>query len=80
MSIAAASVVAKVTRDSMMAELNSSHPGYSFEQHKGYGTRAHVDALSRLGISSIHRRSYAPIKALLAGEAWRGETGPDIEE
>ena len=67
MSIAAASIVAKVTRDRLMRDLNSSHPGYCFEQHKGYGTRAHVDALARLGVSSIHRTSYAPIKALLSG-------------
>jgi ribonuclease HII len=80
MSIAAASVVAKVTRDRMMQDLNGEHPGYLFEQHKGYGTRAHVEALAKLGVSDIHRRSYAPIKALLAGEPLSGEIEPESEE
>lgn len=68
MSIAAASIVAKVTRDRIMQELGEDYPGHGFEQHKGYGTRAHVEALLRLGVSPLHRRSFAPIKALLNGE------------
>jgi ribonuclease HII len=80
MSIAAASVVAKVTRDRMMQDLNCEHPGYLFEQHKGYGTRAHVEALAKLGVSNIHRRSYAPIKALLAGDSLSSEVDSEIEE
>ncbi len=68
MSIAAASIVAKVTRDRMMCELGEVHPGYSFAQHKGYGTRQHLDALLQMGVCPIHRRSYAPIKAMLVGE------------
>lgn len=67
MSIAAASIVAKVTRDRLMHALEREHPGYSFHQHKGYGTSLHASALLRLGVSPIHRRSYAPIKALLCG-------------
>jgi ribonuclease HII len=66
MSIAAASIVAKVTRDRIMCELCEAHPGYSFAQHKGYGTRQHQDALLRMGVCPIHRRTYAPIKALIA--------------
>jgi ribonuclease HII len=61
-SIAAASVIAKVTRDNMMLELDLLHPGYGFASHKGYGTPEHLDALSRLGPSPIHRRSFAPIR------------------
>ena len=70
MSISAASIVAKVTRDYMMCQLEETHPGYSFAKHKGYGTRLHVDALTRLGACPTHRRSYAPIKAIMAGEPW----------
>jgi len=68
MSIAAASIVAKVTRDHIMQEVGVHYPGYGFDQHKGYGTRSHVEALLRLGVSPHHRRSFAPIKALLNGE------------
>jgi ribonuclease HII len=70
MSIAAASIVAKVTRDHIMHEQDELYPGYGFAQHKGYGTRQHVDALMRQGVSPIHRRSYAPIKAIMAGLPW----------
>ena len=68
MSISAASIVAKVTRDHIMCRLGETHPGYEFAQHKGYGTRLHSDALARLGVSSIHRHSFAPIKAMVSGE------------
>jgi len=64
--IAAASVLAKVARDAEMAKLDAEHPGYGFARHKGYGTKEHQAALARLGPSAIHRKSYAPIKALLA--------------
>lgn len=65
-SIAAASIVAKVVRDRMMAQLALAHPGYGFERHMGYGTAAHLDALRRLGPTIHHRRSFAPVRALLA--------------
>lgn len=61
MSIAAASIVAKVTRDRLMGALDEQCPGYGFAQHKGYGTQAHLDALARLGPCSAHRRSFAPL-------------------
>jgi ribonuclease HII len=61
MSISAASVLAKVARDRMMCELDAEYPGYGFAQHKGYGTHLHAQALERLGVLPIHRRSFAPI-------------------
>ncbi len=60
-SIAAASIVAKVTRDSLMRECAQLCPGYGFERHKGYGTTAHLDALRRLGPTPLHRRSFKPV-------------------
>lgn len=66
LSIAAASIVAKVVRDRIMTALNHQFPGYNFARHKGYGTVAHQKALARLGPSAQHRRSFAPIRALLA--------------
>ncbi len=62
LSIAAASIVAKVTRDRIMEELDARYPGYGFAQHKGYGTAAHREALRRLGPSPIHRRTWAPVR------------------
>ncbi len=64
-SIAAASVVAKVTRDGLMRALDGRLPGYGFAQHKGYGTPAHRAALLRLGLSEQHRRTFAPVAELL---------------
>jgi ribonuclease HII len=66
LSIAAASVVAKVTRDALMRELAGAFPGYGWESNAGYGTKAHLDALERLGPTSQHRRSFAPVARLLA--------------
>lgn len=57
-SIAAASILAKVTRDDIMLNLANDHPGYGFEIHKGYGTKAHYEALTALGPSNIHRMSF----------------------
>lgn len=57
-SVAAASIVAKVTRDRMMREYAQKYPGYGFDKHKGYGTKAHYEAIERLGISPIHRRTF----------------------
>lgn len=64
-AIAAASIVAKVTRDRMMVMLGSDHPGYGFENHKGYGTPEHRLALQTLGVTVHHRRSFAPIRDLV---------------
>lgn len=65
-AIAAASILAKVTRDREMKALDTQYPGYGLAGHKGYPTAAHLDALKRLGVTAIHRRSYAPVQALLA--------------
>ncbi len=64
LSISAASIIAKVTRDRLMHDLDTLHPGYGFAKHKGYGTAAHMAALQRLGPCPEHRRSFKPIAAL----------------
>ena len=64
-AIAAASILAKVSRDREMAELELIYPGYGIAGHKGYPTPAHLEALRRLGPTPIHRRSFAPVRALL---------------
>lgn len=64
-SIAAASIVAKVTRDRIMVELAQSCPGYGFERHKGYGTAEHLAALDRFGVTAHHRCSFAPVRERL---------------
>lgn len=66
LSIAAASIVAKVTRDRLMIALDADHPHYGFARHKGYGTAAHQAALLQFGVTPHHRKSFAPIAALLA--------------
>ncbi len=65
LSIAAASIIAKVTRDRMMIALGRTFPGYGFERHKGYGTPEHADALTRLGVTEHHRRSFRPVQLAL---------------
>lgn len=65
-AIAAASILAKVARDRLMVEMDGVYPGYGFASHKGYHAASHVEALARLGPCAIHRRSWSPIKALLA--------------
>jgi ribonuclease HII len=64
LSIAAASVIAKVTRDRIMIQLHESYPAYGFAQHKGYGTEAHLAALRAIGATPHHRRSFAPVREL----------------
>lgn len=61
-SIAAASIVAKVARDNLMKEISHTYPQYGFDQNMGYGTREHIDAINRHGITPYHRKSFAPIK------------------
>jgi ribonuclease HII len=65
LSIAAASIIAKVTRDRLMIALAREWPGYGFERHKGYGTPEHTEALVRLGITPYHRRSFKPVQLAL---------------
>ena len=66
LSIAAASIVAKVTRDRLMADLANTFPGYGWERNAGYGTAEHKAALERLGVTLQHRKSYAPILKILS--------------
>lgn len=68
-TVAAASLLAKTERDRVMHDLDLQHPGYGFAGHKGYGAPAHRAALAELGVSPVHRRSYAPIRALLEAPA-----------
>ena len=65
-AIGAASILAKVQRDGEMQALHEQYPEYGFDQHKGYPTKAHLAALERLGATPIHRRTFAPVKRLLA--------------
>lgn len=71
-AISAASIVAKVSRDREMLELDARYPGYGLAQHKGYPSKAHLAALQALGVSPVHRRSYAPVRRALDA---RGEAG-----
>jgi ribonuclease HII len=65
-SIAAASIVAKVHRDALMAELDHAHPGYGFARHMGYGTAEHLEALRQRGATPAHRRSFAPVASVVS--------------
>jgi ribonuclease HII len=69
LSIACASIIAKVTRDRMMEEFDQVYPGYGFAQHKGYGTGEHISCLRKLGPSPIHRLYFAPVKNLIASQS-----------
>ncbi len=64
-SIACASIIAKVTRDNLMVELDKAYPGYEFADHKGYGTREHISCLRRLGPSPVHRQSFSPVRDVM---------------
>lgn len=65
-AIAAASIIAKVQRDHELDALDIAYPGYGFAQHKGYPTKAHLEALKRLGVTPVHRTSFGPVKRLLS--------------
>jgi ribonuclease HII len=81
LSIAAASVVAKETRDALMTRLSSRHPGYGWERNMGYPTAEHLEAMETLGITDEHRRSFAPVRRLLAaGGGLREGACPDTPE
>jgi len=64
-SIAAGSILAKVARDQYMIEIAKIYPGYGFEQNKGYPTKIHLEAIEKIGITPIHRKSYHPVKAVI---------------
>ena len=65
LSIAAASIIAKVTRDEMMIELDQEYPMYGFNRHKGYPTKEHLAAIEKYGILKQHRKSYGPVKSII---------------
>lgn len=65
-AISAASIIAKVYRDTLMTHFDTVYPGYGFAKHAGYGTAAHIQALQKQGICPLHRKSYAPIRKILA--------------
>ena len=79
-SVAAASILAKVTRDRLMVELDAKYPGYGFAKHKGYGTKDHFEAIDRLGLCPIHRASFLKkhLEKKAAKPKTRGEMGEDI--
>ena len=64
LSIAAASIVAKVTRDKLMADYDKEYPGYDFAQNAGYGTKSHLQGLERKGVTPIHRKTFEPVKSM----------------
>jgi ribonuclease HII len=66
--ISAASIIAKVTRDREMVAMDARYPGYGLAKHKGYPSKAHMEALVELGVTEIHRRSFGPVRRLLEGE------------
>ena len=68
LAIAAASIVAKVYRDALLTALHREHPAYGFDEHKGYPTPAHLEALRANGACVAHRRSFAPVRAALERE------------
>ncbi len=68
-SIAAASIIAKVTRDRIMTELDRQHPGYGWRENAGYPTKRHINAIADLGVTAHHRRSFAPIRNILCGQS-----------
>lgn len=72
LSVAAASILAKVERDAYMVAADALYPGYGFARHKGYGTPEHLEALARLGPCPLHRRSYAPVRAAAGLEPQQG--------
>jgi ribonuclease HII len=72
MSIAAASIIAKTTRDACMIELDRIYSGYGFASHKGYPTPEHLKQLKRLGVLPVHRRSFAPVREMLGLDPVQG--------
>src|ERR1700688_3965334 len=78
LSISAASIVAKVTRDRLMVQIGAAHPGYGFERHMGYSVPEHFRALATLGPTVHHRRSFSPVALAMGGVPVRLELGVDI--
>jgi ribonuclease HII len=70
-AISAASILAKTARDALLVALHQTYPHYAFDQHKGYPTALHLERLRSFGVSPVHRKSYAPVRALLSNDASR---------
>lgn len=68
-SVAAASIIAKQLRDTMMKDYATQYPNYGFEKHKGYGTKAHIEAIYQYGILPIHRKTYQPVKGMIESDS-----------
>ena len=68
-AISAASILAKTERDRLMAQIGREHPEYGFGQHAGYGTKAHIEAIGKYGVLPCHRRSFEPVKSIIAKRA-----------
>ena len=79
-SIAAASIIAKTTRDRIMRDLDDQYPGYGFARHKGYPVREHYDALDRLGACPVHRRSFGPVRRALGLDPEQGELFAEVTD
>src|SRR5690554_3256985 len=77
-AISAASILAKVTRDREMEEMDVLYPGYGLGKHKGYATREHLDALQQLGATPLHRRSFAPVQRALDTHSEAESTPPQV--
>ncbi|MDR1310936.1 MAG: ribonuclease HII [Burkholderiaceae bacterium] len=75
-AISAASILAKTARDAALYALHSQYPQYAFDRHKGYPTRLHMEKLRQHGVSPVHRRSYAPVRALVEETAAKGAYAP----
>jgi ribonuclease HII len=78
--IQAASILAKVTRDRLMKQLDEQYPGYGLAKHKGYPTKAHREALQELGATVIHRRSFGPVAAVLSQASSNNRAQPDTQQ
>lgn len=78
-AISAASILAKVTRDQLMVEADKIYPGYGFAKHKGYGTLQHQEAIKKLGVSPIHRRSFEPIKTITKNTESKGIFNQELD-
>ena len=70
-SIAAASIIAKVTRDQIMVDFDKVYPGYGFGNHKGYGTKSHMASINNYGITPLHRKSFEPVKSMIQESKWK---------
>ncbi len=71
-AISAASILAKTTRDAAMVELDARYPEYGFAKHKGYGVKQHIEAIRRCGVLPVHRKSFSPVKEIVAGDELEG--------